>query len=241
VIGLSVINVWIGVIRWQRILHYLGVEVGTRNLWGTWLAGFTFSYLTPISYIGGEAIRTGFLRNRLGVPAHKGFASIVIDKILESTIWIVVIAVGVFFFLVVLGVPTIGLAKTIAIGGAVIFLATMLIGIVYVLGFRRKRIVHRVLRIFGLQNSQGGMFLQDTEGEILGFFGFYNRVLWESLLLSVLKNAIAWSRLVFIVFLLGKGFGSGHVQLSAMRSATYKKRSRIVGFPTCSCHHKSGA
>ena len=205
VIGLTIVNFWIGVIRWQRILNYLGVRVSARALWGAWLAGFTFSYMTPISFVGGEAIRTGFLRSRLGVPAYKGFASIAIDKVIEGTIWIVVIVTGISFFLVVLGMPAIGLAQTVAIGGVVIFFATALIGIVYVAGFRQKRMVHRVLGMFGLQNSQGGVFLQDTEHEMLGFFHFSNRVLWESLLLSVAKNAVSWSRLVLIVFLLGKG------------------------------------
>ena len=209
VIALTFLNFWIGVVRWQKILRYQGIYVSTRDLWGTWLAGFAFSYLTPISYIGGEAVRTGFLKNRLGIPAHRGFASIAIDKILEGTIWVFIITLGVSFFLITLNASVLGLTRTILIGGTVFSFATALIVFVYVMGFRRKRMMKRILGLFGLQNSQGGMFLQGVEHEIIQFINVRNRVLWESLFLALIKHVVAWTRFLFIVALLGKGFQFG--------------------------------
>lgn len=204
VIALTLFNFWLGVIRWQRILRYQGIIISSRSLWSTWLAGFAFSYLTPITYIGGEAIRTGLLRSRFGIPAARGFGSIAIDKLLEGTIWMGVLSGGILFFLATLGIPV--LNNLLLIGGGVALLGAGTVVLVYVLGFQRTRIVRKVLGVFGLENSYGGVFLEDVEHEVLEFFRFRNRTLWEGLGLSLAKNALLWARILFVVVLLGKGF-----------------------------------
>jgi len=206
VIALTFLNFWIGVVRWQKILRYQGIDIKSRDLWSTRLAGFAFSYLTPIPYIGGEAVLTGFLKNRFGVPVHRGFASIAIDKIVEGTVWIFVITLGVSFFVITLNVPILGFGKTLFIGGIIVFLAMLMIIFVYAMAFRRQRMIRRMLGFFGLQNSQGGVFLQGVEHEIIEFIHVRNKALWESLFLAFIKNIVSWSRFLFIVFLFGKGF-----------------------------------
>jgi len=204
VIALTLLSFWVGVLRWQRILKHQGINIPIRALSGIWLAGFTFSYITPIAYVGGEVVRTGLLKSRFGISSSKGFGSIAIDKLLEGTIWMLIIASGVLVFLVVLGAPS--LNKVLFVGGGVVVLSAGTIVLVYILSFQRTRVVRRILKVFGLENSYGGMFLEEVEHDVLRFFRVSNKALWEGLAFSLFKNAILWTRILFVVALLGKGF-----------------------------------
>ncbi len=204
VIALTFISFCVGILRWQRILKYQGIVVSYRALSAIWLAGFTFSYITPIAYVGGEVVRTGLLKSRFGISSSKGFSSIAIDKILEGTIWVIIIASGVLVFLVALGVPS--LNKVLFVGAGVVVFSAGVIVLVYILSFQRVRVVRRVLKVFGLENSYGGIFLTEVEHDVLKFFRISNKALWEGLAFSLFKNAILWSRILFVVVLLGKGF-----------------------------------
>lgn len=203
VLIMTVINFWIGVVRWQKILLHQGVKVSAKDLWGTWLAGFTFSYITPIAYIGGEAVRAGFLKNKFDVPIARGFSSIAIDKILEGTIWLIIITAGAALFLLNLGGH--GFNRALLAGGIVVLLGGGAIIVVYTLGFGRARVMHKILLLLGLEKSAGGLFLKDVERDVLNFFHFKNRALWQGLYLSFLKNFMLWVRMFFIILLLGKG------------------------------------
>lgn len=203
VLILTIINFWIGIVRWQKILTHQKVKVSARDLWGAWLAGFTFSYITPIAYIGGEAVRAGFLKNKFDVPLARGFSSIAIDKILEGTLWLLIITAGAAIFLLNWGTP--GFNRSLLAGGSVVLFGGAVVVVVYALGFGRARIMHKMLLLLGLEKSAGGLFLKDVERDVLNFFHFKNRALWQGLYLSFIKNLVLWVRMFFIILLLGKG------------------------------------
>src|SRR3989338_6533922 len=203
VLVLTIINFWIGVVRWQKILAHQKANISAKDLWGAWLAGFTFSYITPIAYIGGEAVRAGFLKNKFNVSLAQGFSSIAIDKILEGTIWLIVITLGVLIFILNLGTPS--FSRAFLAGGIVVLMGGGAIVVIYALGFGRARIMHKLLLLLGLEKSSGGLFLKDVERDVLNFFHFKNSALWQGLFLSLLKNVLLWVRIVFIIILLGNG------------------------------------
>lgn len=164
----------IGAYKWQYVLRTLGVVIPLGALTKVFLAGNALAYITPVVYIGGEAVRGYLLRERYGVPWDKGLASIAIDKISEAAVWVLVICAGVVVFLWQSQTPW---ASKLAI----ILLLTMTfmaasIALLYFFSFKKKSIVRPlILRPFHLEGSRAGHLLCGIEGEFFKFFSTANR------------------------------------------------------------------
>src|SRR3989338_4797809 len=87
-----------GAWRWRRILQTLEADAPFRPLAGIHLAALAFSYITPVVYIGGEIVRVVLSKDRLSIPAKKSFGSTVIDKVLDGTVWAIMIMAGIVLF-----------------------------------------------------------------------------------------------------------------------------------------------
>lgn len=207
ILALTIASVLLSAWRWRRILRLYGVLLPFHFEVGAYLAGFAVSYLTPISTLGGEPLRAILLQEKAGVPLRKGASSVVIDKIAETTIWLVFIAVGAVAALWFGGLPDI--TKTVGAGIAAFGILAVLVGLVYLLAFQRARIAHKFLRLFKWNNSPGGDLVEGIEEDVVHFFHLGNRVLWETLLLSVLKFGAEVLRIVCIVAAVGKGMQGG--------------------------------
>ncbi len=164
----------IGAYKWQYVLRALGVSVPLGALIKAFLAGNALSYITPVVYIGGEAVRGYILRERYGIPWEKGLASIAIDKISEAAVWVLVICAGVVVFLWQSQTPWASKLAIILLA-LMVFMAAS-IALLYFFSFKKKSIVRPLLlRPFHLEGSRGGQLLCGIEDEFFKFFSVANR------------------------------------------------------------------
>lgn len=203
-IGLTGLGVGASIVRWQRILDWQNIETNIWFLARAWLGGFVAMYLTPIPRVGGAPVRAEFLHKKYGISFSQGMKSVIIDEISEATMWVIFIIGGILLFFGVLGLPN--LNKTFIIAIIIFVLAVCSLVFVYVMSFKKKQVIGKVVERFHLEKSKGGKFLQDFEGDMLKFFHPGNVVLWQALFLSFIKHFADLSRNVFILFALGKGF-----------------------------------
>jgi uncharacterized protein (TIRG00374 family) len=164
----------IGAYKWQYVLRNLGASVPLGAIVKVFLVGNALSYITPVVYVGGEAVRGYILRERYGVPWERGLASIAIDKISEAAIWVLVICVGVVVFL---WQSQTSWASNLAITLlAFMGLMAVSIALLYFFSFKKKSIVRPLLlRPFHLEGSRTGHLLCDIENEFFKFFSAANR------------------------------------------------------------------
>ncbi len=85
IVALSFVQISIVNYRWKLVLEAQGDIVPYRKLFAPKLVGFTISFLTPGLYVGGEPVRAYLLKKETGVRYSHGFASIIVDKILDFT------------------------------------------------------------------------------------------------------------------------------------------------------------
>ncbi len=75
----TIAQVSVGVVRWQRVLHRLGERVGFLALYGDLLVGLTYNMFLPTT-VGGDVVRALRARKRLAVP-HRAWSSSVYERI----------------------------------------------------------------------------------------------------------------------------------------------------------------
>jgi len=85
VVALTFLQIFIIIYRWQLILAAQGDKLPFKKLLAPKFVGFAVSYLTPGLYVGGEPVRAYLLKRNTGVRLSHGFASIIVDKILDFT------------------------------------------------------------------------------------------------------------------------------------------------------------
>ena len=88
----------IGVLQWKLILQSQGSNIPTKELGKLWLVGFTMSYLTPCTLLGGEALQVYLLKKRFNLNWEKSAASVIIDRILSGTFFLMFLIAGILAF-----------------------------------------------------------------------------------------------------------------------------------------------
>jgi len=183
IFSLTLLMILIGNWKWREVLKGENVKISFSNLFKPYLAGFSVMFLAPILLLGGEVFRAYILKEKNSVAFPKGMASVVIDRILEWTANLVVIFLGILFFLYKIGFPPKNLR--IIFGGVFLFFA---IGtsLFYLKIYRRESIVKFFPKILslGVSNQKNSFF--EIEKEIFIFFKFKKISMWKSFGLSVL-------------------------------------------------------
>ncbi|MFH1505556.1 MAG: lysylphosphatidylglycerol synthase transmembrane domain-containing protein [archaeon] len=111
-------------LRWWIILKSQGHKLPYWTVLAYKYAGFGVNFITPGPRVGGEPVRAGLLAKH-GIEFHKGFASVVIDKTVELSMWAVFFIIGVVTVLANFALPE--NFKLIVIGVAILFI----IGVFY--------------------------------------------------------------------------------------------------------------
>lgn len=187
---------------WQIILEEEGRKVNPFSLLQILIIGFSLSYLTPLSLVGGEALKAYFVHERLKVSWKKGIVSIVLQEIIN------------FFVVVVLMIA--GLAVFFSLGGRVSkklgFLSMTLLFLFLLFFFLLllKSNQHKSL-IGGLAHSLGlGQILKTDrmksllayEEETLNFFNHRRRDFWKVIGLSFLAYVVIFFQAFFLIYFL---------------------------------------
>jgi uncharacterized protein (TIRG00374 family) len=201
---LTALMLFFGMWKWKVILKGQGYSFSHRQLAGPYLSCFSLIYLFPIALFGGEIFRGYILKEKYSVPWSKGITSVMIDKILEITVFLVTIITGLIFFLFKIGLPSSNLG--IIIGGVLFFFCAA-IGFFYFKSFKRESIARFFIKLF---NSQKRFISEEPVGierEIFDFFKPKNKILWEASILALFRVLVTWLRCWLLVIFLGGQIG----------------------------------
>jgi uncharacterized protein (TIRG00374 family) len=91
----------VGSLRWSFILKTQSQQPEFKKIFWAKLAGFSFSYLTPVVFFGGEPVRYVLLKEENSkIPAKYIISSIIIDKLMFFSASTISFFIGLFFFLI---------------------------------------------------------------------------------------------------------------------------------------------
>ncbi|PIR01590.1 MAG: hypothetical protein CO031_01995 [Candidatus Nealsonbacteria bacterium CG_4_9_14_0_2_um_filter_37_38] len=194
---------FIGMWKWKVILKSQGYNLSNQKLIGPYFAYFSISYLFPVVFFGGEIFRVYILKEKFSIPWKKGITSVIIDRILEATLFLITIFAGLAFFLLKTGFPPKNLGIILAV---VLIFFSAGIGFFYFESFKRKSIIRFFINFFNHKRFLNQEPL-DVEKEIFNFFRLKKRATWNGFGLTLLKVVITWLRCWVLLLFLGKSVG----------------------------------
>lgn len=209
---LSVFATFVTAWRYKLILAHKDIHLSLRHLWGVWLAGNAFNYITPIVYLGGEGVKGYLLKDKHNVPWGKSLFCLALDRFVEITIGLIVIVGSAVVLLSFLGVK--GLANSVVgiiVSSAIAFL---IFGFLYYMIFRNKRVFLPLLKLFSAHKTKPGKFVVDTESEFLRFFEARSKTMWKVIGLSLLKQVVFLARHILLIYYITGGIMLGGAILS---------------------------
>jgi len=201
IFSLTLLMILIGNWKWKEVLKGENVKISFSNLFKPYLAGFSVMFLAPILLLGGEVFRAYVLKEKNSVAFPKSMASVVIDRILEWTANLVVIFLGVLFFLYRIGFPPGNLRMIF--GGVFLFFAAGIF-LFYLKIYKRESIVKFSSKILGLRILSDKNSFFEIEKEIFNFFKLNKISMWKGFGLSVLRVTIMYLRAWLLIIFLGK-------------------------------------
>lgn len=185
--------------KWKEILRAGGTNVPFFDLLKSYLAGFSIMYLFPTAFLGGEFFQSYILKKKYSIPWSKGMASSISDQILDWTTNLVVIFLGMIFFLLKITL----LPKKIAIISFVIFPLSLLgISYFYFKAFKKESIIEFLFKRFS-HNAQNAEALE-IEKEIFNFFNFKKSSFWKGIFIAFFEEIFFLLRIWFLVNFFGK-------------------------------------
>lgn len=191
--------------RWQEILKEEGSQISFKDLFPSYLSGFSIMFLAPILLWGGEIFRSYLLRRNNSISWSKGVASVIIDRILEWTTNLIIIFFGTLFFLFAIGFPPMKLG--IIFGGVFLFF-TGGIGYFYLKVFKKESFAQFFFKIFNFRKINPESGVLKTEKEIFNFFQFRKKSLWKSFGISFLRAGMMYFRVWLLIIFLGEKIGA---------------------------------
>jgi len=194
-------------LNWRLILRSQGLNIPIKELIKLWIAGFSISFLTPFTVLGGEAFQIYFLNKKFDISWEKSTASVIIRKILSGTFFLLFLITGVLSFCFYGYFPegTIVWLIFLAIGsllGSLLFFYFKILNKESILRWLLKSIGIKKEKIEGHKN---GKIIFEVEREIIKFFSPKSKIFWKSLTLAFLRYLLLFSRAGLIIFFLGKG------------------------------------
>lgn len=119
-LALTLAGIVLSALRWQRVLHVLGLDARLRRLMAHYLAGQFVSNVLPTT-IGGDVLRVTRLSRETG-ESPKTFASVVLERL---TGWLVLPVISVVGFAVNPPLQHLGRASQVALGLAFVTLLAL--------------------------------------------------------------------------------------------------------------------
>lgn len=227
---LTALMLFIGMWKWKVILKSQGYDLSNRNLTAPYLTGFSLVYLFPMVIFGGEIFKGYILKEKFSVPWKNGITSIIIDKIIETTSFLIAMFAGLAFFLLKIGLPPRNLG--IILAGIFVFFSAG-IGFFYFKSFRKESIARLFIKF--LNHNR---FLKEDvigiEKEIFNFFKPKRRAFWEGMGLSVLRVIITWFRCWVLILFLGKNIAA----LSALSILGFYYFALMIPIPAALGSHE---
>lgn len=197
---LTFLILFIGMWKWKVILKSQGHDLPLLRLIAPYFSGFSLIYLFPLLVLGGEIFKAALLKDKYKVPWKCGITSIIIDKILEATFFVLAVFAGIIFFLLRIGLPPKNLGLVVV---AFLLLSSLAIGFFYLKVFKRQSIIKLLSKFINHERLMDDDVLE-AERAIFVFFKSDRRALFQASFLAFLRVAATWLRCWILVLFLGK-------------------------------------
>ena len=204
ILGVTLLIWFVGTWQWKFILKSQGYKFSTWSLAEILFASFPITYLfTPTAVFGGEVFRIYSLKKKSSVPLEKNIASVAIGRLLSASVLLLFLILGAVSFVLLAEEPVENF-RIIAL--ALIGLLAVGLAIFYSRSCKKKSILKRFLRFFGVKEKKNHL-PEEIEKEIFHFFDFRKDVMWKGLGIAFLRYSLIVVRCWLIVFFLGGGLG----------------------------------
>lgn len=140
----QVISILLWSLRW-RILLTPFQPVAFKNLVRGVLIGIFFCNITPVARAGGEPLRAYYLEKKAHIPFEDAFATIVVDRIMDSIPFMVIIVISLTYFVLRMEIST----QMVIILFLTLFLNLFLLSFVLYFSFNvkaAKNLVNSILK-----------------------------------------------------------------------------------------------
>lgn len=197
IFGLTLLIALMGSWRWQEVLKGENVKLSFFDLFYPYLAGFSIIFLAPILVLAGETLRIIILKEKNLVSWSKSTVSIIIDRVLEWTTNLIIIFLGVLFFIFKIGLPPKNLSLTF---GAAFFIFVAITFFFYIKVLKKESI----LKIFSkrFHRSFEGK-PEEIESRVFDFFRIKNKLMWQMFFLSFVRAIVMYLRTWLLIIFLG--------------------------------------
>ncbi len=192
------ISLW----RWKIILKGQGYNVSLGKLRNPFLISYSLNYLIPSAFLGSEFFRGYLIKKNSSVPFAKGLASIVIDKIADLLVGAIMVIIGLFVLLCLISAPF----YLWIVLGILILIYVIIFSILCLNVSPTRSIVKKVLKLFGTKENKKNKVMVEVEQEVLGFFNWKEKRMWQGIGIGFLKVTVLLTRCWIIIFFLGKQF-----------------------------------
>lgn len=196
----------VSAIRWRFILAEQGNEFSLPKIFKLWLASMSLSYLTPVAFWGGEAVRVVGLKKSKSssnqeLSWQESIVSVGADKIFDGTAFLFFLLVGISVFAIFAD-----FSSKIYLVITWFCLALLSSGIL-LFYFKRKEgplkwFLTKILKFKQLRNSRNSHVVFEIEQAIGKFFSFKRTIFWQGLGLSFLKYGLSLLRVIFLFYFL---------------------------------------
>lgn len=215
-----------GALKWQVILKSQGNHLPLKVLITSYWAGFSVAFLAPMILFGGELLKVYFLKSKGTIEAPKAYASVIIDRILELTVYLLIIILGTVFFLFKVGLPA---GKFGVILGLIILLFAGLTAFFYFKTIRKESIIKIFVK--KIERNHGAL---ETEKEVFSFFKLKRIEMWGCFGLTILRVLAVFLRTWLLVyFLLAKPLSF----ISIFSISSFYYLSYMIPIPTALGSH----
>jgi len=232
IVFLTLLILVLGSLRWKTILNSEDIPISFFELFKMYLGGYAIMYMFPTVLLAGEVFRVYGLAKKKNLNWSKTAASVIIERILEWTINLSVVVLGLCFFLFKKWFWPKELL--IVFGGAFLFFSLALIYF-YSNLLTKKSIVHTIVRKFsGKEISQSSGFLE-VENMVFDFFRIQNPAAYKGFLISILRAAIMQLRVWLLIWFLGANIGF----LNSFAVLGFSYISGMVPIPTSLGSHEA--
>jgi len=200
ILGLSFLIIFIGNWRWKEILKDSGENINFWSLFKMYLGGYAVMYLLPVLVWGGEGFRIYRLNREQKVSFKKSFSSVFIERILEWTANIVVIFLGLLFFIYNVYLPP---KELIIIFGASLIIFVSSISYFYIKALGKKSIIQQICKIFLRREVSEDNHFLSIENEVFEYFDVRNKFFYKGIAISFLRAFVMQLRAWILIFFLG--------------------------------------
>ncbi len=189
-------------LSWQVILEEEGKKVHSSSLLEILIIGFSLSYLTPLSLVGGEALKAYFVHEKLKINWKKGIVSIVLQEIINFLVLVLIMIAGLAVFFSFGGRVS---KKLGFLSITILFLFLLFFFLLLLKSNQHKSLIKGLVRSVGLGQileTKRMQTLLSYEEETFKFFNNRRRDFWKVIWLSFFAYVVIFVQSFLLIYFL---------------------------------------